>query len=268
MKTRLALPALLLLLMLTVFAWAQDEPPADSSPAPETIPAPAAMPTPPPQQKPIAAELELICPISGEKIITYEITAFVSTGVDTDFCYLGASETYYQKMISTCPSIGYTGYREDFPPELDSLPPKVVKKIKKKLPKMFDLKKIEPWDRYAILAQIYIWRGKKNMDIANAYLRATYTMRGLALGGRERKEEYYLREQAIYYLDRAARKAEFTLKELPQVKYLQGELNRRNGHFRKAVGFFDDVGKMKNRPEWIDEMVIRQKARALAYDDS
>ncbi len=266
MKTRMALP-LLLLILFVAFAWAQDLPPAEATPAPETTPAPEGMPAPP-QAKPAAEQLEVVCPITGEKTAAWEITAFFSTGVDTDFCYIGASETYYQKMISTCASTGYTGYREDFPPELDNLPPKVVKNIKKKLPKMFNLEKIEPWDRYAILAQIYIWRGKKNKDIANAYLRATYTMRGLALGAEERKEEIYLREQAIHYLDRAARKAEFPLPELPQVKYLLGELNRRNGHFRKAIGHFDDVGKMKNRPEWIDEMVIRQKAKALAYDNS
>jgi len=257
MTQRIFLSALGLLLLIGL-AFAADETPAPAAPAPAE---------PAPQSTPAQA-VELICPIDHQPISGWHIEAFATSGVDSDFCYLNASESYYQKLIATCPNDGYTGYEDDFLPLLKNpLPAKVVEKIKVKLPKEFDLKKLEPWDRYAILAQIYIWRGLPEKEIANAYLRATYTMRGLALGRNEKKMEKELRGQAIDYMEEAAAKAQFPLPDVPQVKYLIGDLYRRNGKFSKALRLYDDAAKMKNRPEWLDEMILRQKARAYAYDD-
>lgn len=247
---------LLLLLSLLVVgpAWAQETPAATPEPAPTVAP---------------TKKVELISPVDQQPLTAEVVEAFQTSGVDPDFCYIGASESYYQKLIVTDPRSGYTGYVDDFFPELKKpLSAEVLKKIKRDLPKRFDLTKLEPWDRYEIMARIYIWRGLSNAQIANAYLRATYTMRGLALGEKERKREIKLRKQAIKYFKLAMANTEFKLAELPQLKYLIGELHRRNGKFSKAIGFFDDAGKMKNRPEWLDEMLIRQKARAFAYDDS
>jgi tetratricopeptide (TPR) repeat protein len=232
--------------------------------------APAATPEaqPPAQQLKTAQPLELISPIDKGPVKGWDVAAFSTAGVDTDFCYLGASKTYYEKLIATDPRSGYTGFAADFYPNLSQpLPKKVVEKVREDLPDDFNLKNLEPWDRYEIQALIYKWRGKSNKDIANAYLRATYTMRGLALGEKEVQRELKLRKQAIKYFRKAMNKAEFALPELPQLKYLIGDLYRRNGKFRAAIRFFDDAAKMRNRPEWLDEKIIRQKARAYAYDD-
>jgi tetratricopeptide (TPR) repeat protein len=255
--------------------WAADSSP---QPAPDASPAP---PSAPPPQSPVAApdraeaatvpmaeKVQLLSPIDGGPVDGWKIGAFVTAGVDTDFCYLNASESYYQKLLATDPRTGYTGYVDDFPPNLKTpLSADLVEKIRKKIPKMFDLKRLEPWDRYAIVAQIYIWRKMPAKDIANAYLRATYTMRGLALSSAERDREIELRKKAIQYLLDADEAADFTMAETPQVKYLIGELYRRNAKFDKALDYFNDALKLKNRPEWLDEMVIRQKARAYGYDD-
>lgn len=261
---------LILMLLLVIGAALAQEADPEATPAEETPEAEPLLPPAAPEtrQKPIANQIELTCPIDGEKVVGWEIVAFATIGVDTDFCYLGASQSYYQKLISTCPSCGYTGYREDFPPHLTKLPEKVVEKIKKKIPKMFDLSKLEPWERYAILAQVYIWRGMPEKEIGNAYLRATYTMRSLTLGRFELRREHELRALAIKYLGKAARKAQFELSAVSQVKYLIGELYRRNGLFKKAIRNFEDAAKIRNRPEWLDELIIRQTARANAYDDS
>jgi len=254
-----------LLLAALALVYAETPTPEPTPDVPAELSTEGATPT---DRQPMAKKIELVCPVDGETVTGWEIAAFHTAGVDTDFCYLGASESFYQKLIFTCPKCGYTGYREDFPPHLTKLPAKVVKKIKKKIPKLVNLEKLEPWDRYAILAQIYIWRDKPNKDIGNAYVRATYTMRGLALGRNEIKQERWLREQAIKYLIKASRRGEFPLNEVPQVKYLIADLLRRNRHFKKAISYYQDAAKLKNRPEWLDEMIIRQMARAHAYDDS
>ncbi len=263
------------LMVAAGFAWAAESSPqpVDASPAPESSPAPAGAPgigadQVAPAAKPLAEKVELLSPIDGGPVQGWRITAFVTAGVDTDFAYLNASESYYQKLIATDPRTGYTGYLDDFAPYLKApLPAKVVEKIKKKLPQMFELGRLEPWDRYAILAQIYIWRGMPAKDIGNAYLRATYTMRGLAISGGERDREQELRKLAIEYLEEAGEKAQFGMDQLPQLKYLIGDLYRRNGKFSKAIDYFDDAMKIKSRPEWLDEMIIRQKARAYGMDD-
>jgi len=249
-----------LLVVNLSFAWAQDEAPT----APGTTPAPPAT-----GEKAPAQPVELISPVDGGPVQGWRIEAFSTGGVDTDFCYLNASASYYQRLIATDPRTGYTGYPEDFAPNLrEPLSAKVIARIKKELPKKYDLALLEPWDRYEILAQIYIWRGMPAKDIANAYLRATYTMRGLELSEDQRDRENELRREAIRHLERAMDDAQFTLPEIPQVKYLIGELYRRSGDFKKALRYFKDAGKLKNRPEWLDEWIIRQTARAHAYDAS
>ncbi len=251
-------------------AWAWAQTPAPTPPPEETPAAPAegAPAAPGAGQRSIAEKIELTCPVCGAKTEGWKITAFVTAGVDTDFCQLGASETYYQRLVATCPNCGYSGYLDDYPPSLTSLPTKVLDRIRKKLPREYDIHLLEPWDRYAILAEIYIWRDKPAVDIANAYLRATYTMRGLSYGRFDRRQERELRSLAIKYLVKAQEQAAFQLGEAAQVKYLIGELYRRNGEFRRAIRYFEDAQKIRNRPEWLDEMIIRQTAKANAYVDN
>jgi tetratricopeptide (TPR) repeat protein len=248
-------------LLFAASVWAQTP---DATPAPEATPAP----TPAQGEEQLAKKVRFTSPIDGGPVDGWQVETFVTSGVDSDFCYLNASASCYQKLIATDPRSGYTGYAEDFLPNLKApLPQAVIDNVKKKLPKMFNLAQLEPWDRYAIVAQIYIWRKMPAKDIGNAYLRATYTMRGLALGFDERKREIALRKLAIKYLLRAQDKAEVPLAEIPQLKYLIGDLYRRNGEFKTAIRYFDDAAKIKNRPEWLDELLIRQKARAFAWDD-
>ncbi|MDP8222758.1 MAG: DUF2225 domain-containing protein [Candidatus Lernaella stagnicola] len=244
--------------LLAISAAAQDPTPA---PADATPPEPVVV-------KVLATPIELISPIDKGPVSGWRIDAFTTAGVDTDFCYLGASKSYYEKLIATDPRTGYTGYPGDFYPNLEKpLAPEVVKNIGKILPKEYNLGKLEPWDRYEILAKIYTWRGMPDKDIANAYLRATYTMRGLSLGENERKRVQKMRKLAIRHFKIAMDKADFKLSESPQLKYLIGDLYRRNGQFRKALRYYNDAAKMRNRPEWLEEMIIRQSARAHAYDD-
>jgi hypothetical protein len=260
----------MLVALLGAFAWAMAQT-GEPSPTPAAVsPTPASGPPAAPGagRQPIAEKIELTCPVCGAKTPGWKITAFVSSGVDTDFCQLGASDTYYQRMIATCPVCGYTGYNDDYPPALSALTPDVIAKIRKKIPRQFPLAQLEPWDRYSILAQIYLWRGKPVIEVANAYLRATYTMRGLQYGRFDRRQERELRSLAIKHLIKAQEAAQFPLAEASQVKYLIGELYRRNGEFGRAIRYFEDAQKIRTHPEWLDEMIIRQTARANAYDDS
>ena len=216
---------------------------------------------PPEGQELLVEEVDLTCPMDGTKVKGYKIKAFVSTGTDRDFCQLYAGRSLYDIWITCCPNTGYCGYIEDFN---ITLPPDVKEKILKEITPNYNLKKIAPWDRYKIAAQIYKWRGKPEIDIGNTYLRGTYTFRYLPIGPERREKEKKLRAMAIKYLRKADKKGQFKLEEMSSGKYLIGELYRRNEKYGSAIKYFRNALKIKNQPEWLEKWANEQMAKAFA----
>lgn len=213
------------------------------------------------QENPIVAdEIELICPVDGSKVKGYEIKSFFTTGTDRDLCQLHAGNSLYSLWVN-CSQNGYCGYKEDFG---ITLSPKIKKMIIERIKPNFNPDEIGPWDKYEITAKIYELRGKPEVDIANAYLRGTYAMRNVPMGPGLRIKEKYLREMAIKYFRKAETKGQFKLKDLAAGKYLIGELYRRNEKYSKAIRYFEDSLKLKNRPDWLDNWANEQMAKAIA----
>lgn len=220
---------------------------------------------PEPQIPHIAQEIEVTCPLDGNPVKVYEIKGFVSTGTDRDFCEKYAGRSLYDLWVSCSESSGYCGYLEDFTVKLSQKQKaRLRKKIAKYIRPEYNLKRLKPWDRYAIAAQIYIWLKKPEMEIANAYLRATYTMRKLPLGPQDRELEKELRAKAIKYMKKALRQGQLPLQHMANTNYLIGELYRRNEKFQKAIKYYENTLKFKNREEWVDQWVNEQMAKAYA----
>ncbi|MCZ7582079.1 MAG: DUF2225 domain-containing protein [Deltaproteobacteria bacterium] len=209
-----------------------------------------------------AEDVSLTCPVDGTAVTGHVVNEFHSSGVDTDFAYLGASADYYQRIIATCGTCGYSGYVEDFAPATATLPDAVKKDILRKFASRFPVSAMKPWDRYEAMALAYTWRGKPADEIANAYLRATYTMRNVKKGDALKKRERELRGEAIEHLRIAIREAKISLAQLPQATYLIGELHRRNEEYDRAVASFQDAERLIHRPEWLDKLIEKQSEKA------
>ena len=249
-KIRLVVIACLILCLLAVPAIAQQAFPSAPVDKPDA-------------QAPASAveEIEMTCPVDGGKVKGYRIKAFASAGTQRDFCQSYAGRSLYDIWVACSPTSGYCGYEQDF---TVSLRAHVKQKVLSEIKPNFDLNNLAPWDKYRITAKIYEWRGKPEIDIANSYLRATYTMRNLPLGPALRQKEQDLRAQAIIYFRKAEKKGQFSLREIATAKYLIGELYRRNEKFGKAVTYFENALKIKNRPDWLDLWANQQMAKALA----
>lgn len=213
----------------------------------------------------IAQEINLTCPIDGSPVKAYDIKGFVSTGTDRDFYERYAGQSLYDLWVTCSKSSGYCGYPEDFKVKFSQKEKAVLrKKIAKHIRPAYDLKNLKPWERYDIAAQIYIWRKKPEMEIGNAYLRATYTMRELPLGPTDRNLEKELRAKAIKYMKKALRQGQLPLQHMANTNYLIGELYRRNEKFSKAIKYYENTLKFKNREEWVDSWINEQMAKAYA----
>ena len=252
-RSMLVIFCLPVLLFVTAIAGAQDDNPEvmlDPPDSPEKVVA-----------GPEYDVVELTCPLDGKKVSGKQVKSFISAGTDRDFCEIGAGQSLYGLWITCCDD-GYCGYIEDF--SNVNLKSSVREKIKKEILPNFNMKDLPPWEKYYITAKIYEWRGKSQLVIANTYLRATYTMRGLPGEPQIRKREKELRALAIEHFIKAERAGLVPLVQVPNMKYLIGELYRRNEKFKKAIGYFDDSLKIKNRPDWLEKWVLKQKALALA----
>lgn len=209
----------------------------------------------------VIEEVELTCPVDGGKVKGYKIKSFYSAGTDRDFYQIHAGQALYDLWIACSETSGYCGYIEDFDA---SITPDVKAKIAEEIKPAYNLKKLGPWNKYEIAARIYIWRHKPETEIANLYLRGTYTLRNYPAGPALREKERELRKKAIKYLRKAESKGQFPIQELAQAKYLIGELYRRNEKFGKAIKYYNNALKLKNRPDWLETWTHEQLAKAYA----
>lgn len=205
-------------------------------------------------------EIELTCPIDGSKVKGYEIKAFYTAGTDKDFCQLYAGQNLYDLWV-VCSSNGFCGYNDDFGKPLSA---EIKGMIKEQIKPYYDFSNISPWDKYAIAAKIKVWKKSPEKEIANTYLRGTYTLRSLRLGPNERVKEKILRANAIKYFQKAEKLGQVPYGEISNMKYLIGELYRRNEKYKKAVKYFENALKIKNRPEWVDKWAQEQMSKAYA----
>ncbi len=209
----------------------------------------------------VLEEVQVTCPVDGSKVKGYIVKSFYSEGTDKDFYQIHAGRTLYDLWVTCSETSGYCGYIEDFNTKIT---PDIKAKIAKEIKPKYKLSNPGPWDKYAIAAQIYIWRKKPEKEIANLYLRGTYTFRNYPAGPELRVKEKILRKMAIKFMRKAEAKGQFSIEELAQVKYMIGELYRRNEKFSKAIKYYKDALKLKNRPSWLDEWANEQLAKAYA----
>jgi len=209
----------------------------------------------------VTTSFDLICPVCGNHVVGYKVGAYNTTGTDRDFCQRGATPTFYRLLVSTCPKCGYTAYADDFRIKMTDQQKSKIRVISSKFLKKED---VADWDRYDIVAEIMKIRNAKDYDIANAYLRGTYTMRDLPEKNRKLlRIERNLRAKAIRRLLIAVDKASFSVPEQAQIKYLIGELYRRNGRFSAALRHFQYAKAFKIVPLWLKPWIEEQNQKAL-----
>lgn len=188
-------------------------------------------------------ERDLTCPLCGSTFTTNLVGSFSIGEKESDFCprYLGMSPLPF--FVHDCPGCGYVGYEVDFEP-IDA--GRIVEKLTKALKGMAQGERLTGLDKYRRMAILGVERGSKNVEIADAYLKASWCARVEGLdGGRE------CQEKAIRYFELALAANEPSRDEKPVVTYLVGELCRRVGRVEPARKWLTKVEPGENVPAWL-----------------
>ena len=203
------------------------------------------------------------CPVCGTKFkdtVTFSMTTF---GSYRDFQKQGAIGTYYREMIISCPSCHFAGYQGDFD---KAVPREIKEKVIKELKPVNPGKPLDDVTECEFAAKIYEWKKAKSATIANITLVGSYLLKG-AEGTDEQRRIKFQAETCRYFED-ALQKGEIEVKNKPAVKYLIGELYRRQGKFDKSIEWFDLALKEKDVPEGLKKWIEEQKKMAEKKDDN
>jgi hypothetical protein len=133
----------------------------------------------------LLGRFEITCPVCREPFTTVSCQrSNTRGGVDRDLFAraLGPQPEYYR--ISTCPACGYSGYVNDFKPDVKLTPDalqKILIKPKLQVPEGFgpdsDPRELDASDRYRLAILCYQWRRQSDEAIGWLYLRASWIAR-------------------------------------------------------------------------------------------
>lgn len=204
------------------------------------------------------------CPYCNKKFTVTLMGSMSTFGSYKDYQKHGAIGTYYELLIKSCPRCKYSGYYREFDKPRD-FTSGLRDSIQSTLDK-YKVVKITDNVECEIAADLYKLYGESNDAIANLYLCASYILKFDSI-------QYDLRKQyqnyTIEYLKLAKGANEYEKDETYAViDYLIGELYRRVGEFEQSIKYFDMASQNKNRPDWIDEVIMEQKELSKNGDDN
>lgn len=195
-----------------------------------------------------------VCPVCENRITVGLPEACGSFRADSDFRPHVWGRDPLEHSVHACRECGYAGTEADF---REGLTEPVIRKIRKFLtPRIRDLGRAHaPFFRYEFLALIYEWEDRSSLEVADAFLRASWLAR--ARENRE-KERLYQRE-AVRRYEEALEVGECRDQEQrATVAYLVGDLHRRLNRRRRAETWFH-----RAREEY--EMVVPGAASDLSW---
>lgn len=201
------------------------------------------------------------CPIDKEKFTIYVTGSYTTFGTLKDFQKQGAIGNLYEGLVNSCPKCHYSGYQSDFDMTFSKKTKEKILKILEpfKSSKMTDVLENE------IAIKIHQYLNRKNDEIANLYLVASYFLKGDSTQIIKRKE---LQLNCATYLTKAIDAKEYDKAgTYSTINYLIGELYRRIGEFETAIKYYDFAINDPNKKDWLLEVATKQKELAIKKDD-
>jgi uncharacterized protein (DUF2225 family) len=183
------------------------------------------------------------------------------TGSYRDFERRGFVGSHYSILVHACPGCGYAAHVDDFKRT-------VKEETKKKVRTELKLKVPGKWDDAAeceAAAIICAWEGGENGKIADIYLNASYLLRG-AKGTEDERRKRFQQSAADYFI-KGLKAGEFEGDQRAAVKYLVGEMFRRQGKFEQAVAWYDEALRDPKAADWLEKIGPEQRQMAEKKDD-
>ena len=182
--------------------------------------------------------LESTCPVCSRRLQVREVGGCVPTGQDSDLLLRMEGIHIIQAAIHSCPHCRFSGYSDDFHRTMRK--PQSERFLAEVSPKLTGAKtNAEPAAdlRYYWAFRCAAFLSRPEKELAEKLVRAYWCLRlppscEIAAGEAEERRKVYL-AGAIHYLRQEARRGADSSRI-----YLLAELNRRNGSFPVAVGYF------------------------------
>jgi uncharacterized protein (DUF2225 family) len=204
-----------------------------------------------------SGQIELTCPVDKTRFKTIVTMSMTQFGSYLDFQKKGAIGSYYEDIVHGCPTCHFCGTDEDFKKRPTDA---VVTKVLAELKPVRAGQRPDHVTECIFTAKIYEWEGRKSSEIADQYLIASYLLRSVPASDQERRRE--VQQLAASYFEKALAASEFSGPTRGSVSYLIAELHRRTGQFDAAQTWFDKTSAEKERPDWLDEVIIKQRKLA------
>lgn len=201
--------------------------------------------------------IESPCPVCDHPVTIHQITSTNTFGgQDTDFRSHAVGFDPVHIMIASCTNCGYSDINNHFY-KPRTLSDEIKQRIHDTLTPLAE-DEVRPDIAYRHAAQIAIWRGAPNEEIASLYLRAAWC----AADNDNTEDEIASRKVAVAYFERALENDEIIGLQRPSITYLIGELHRRIGETELASEWFEKVLAMDDLDErlaWLKPAAQQQR---------
>ena len=195
-------------------------------------------------------EVELECPIGGEKFKTNLAASGSIFGTYLDFRPFGAIATPFP--LARCPGNGFVMFKESFTPdELKTLEAFVASPAYQGL---------RPETNYYLASRLLAVLDAPPQQIAQALVRASWE-------ATDADKERRYREEALSEFDKLTRD-ESRLEKWIYDQLLAGELERRLGQFDRAAARFNAILEAPNTPTKIQARIARFQLSLIAKQDT
>lgn len=221
----------------------------------------AAAGTPRPAHAHTFGTQRITCPVDGTSFEVRVTNSMTTFGAHRDFQKQGAIGSYYADLVHACPSCHFAGYLGDFRKAAD---PETKKWVQGELRKVFGARALSEAEECEAAALRYVFEKAKQGAIADLWLVGSYLLRK-AQGPLEAKRKDYQRAAGKAFTAALAA-GEIDEEQRPAVRYLVGELARRTGDFKAAIGHYDAALADPKLAAWLKTMCDEQKALALKGD--
>lgn len=203
--------------------------------------------------------IKVNCPVCGEKVTIFKWRSMTVSGQYLDFQWK-VNGPYYEQLFGSCPVCHFAGFTFDLSQQVSE---HIKEKVLKELKPISPGKKLGWIEQCEFAAKIYEWQKKRNDQIGDIYLIASYLCR--IRGECEYSRRMKFQALACEYFIKALDANEIKTEGRWEISYLIAELYRRQGEFEQAIYWYDIALKEKN-PDEFRETIHKQKEMARNKD--